>query len=116
MAFGVRLLTVDFDFIGHVLHLRTDDGASRRLRLEPRTVADFHTRYMTALRELGLKKQVWALECCNADGARPRRAGHVLSRRCGIPLQPCSVTIGQCEADHPASHSAVVDPTQPVAS
>lgn len=54
MPFGVRLLTVDFDFIDHVLVLRTDDGASRRLRLEPQTVADFYARYTAALRELGI--------------------------------------------------------------
>ena len=54
MPVGVRFLAVDFDFIDHVLVLRTDDGASRRLRLEPQTVAQFYARYTAALNELGI--------------------------------------------------------------
>ncbi len=60
MPSGIRLLTVDFDFIDHVLVLRTDDGASRRLRLEPQTVARFHARYTAALRELGIELRMLA--------------------------------------------------------
>ncbi|MGZ5772967.1 DUF5996 family protein [Ramlibacter sp.] len=55
MPSGMRLLTVDFDFIDHLLILRTSEGASRQLRLEPQTVASFHARYMAALGELGIE-------------------------------------------------------------
>ena len=58
MPSGARLLTVDFDFIDHVLVLGTDDGESRRLRLEPRTVAQFYAQYTAALRELGIEFQM----------------------------------------------------------
>jgi hypothetical protein len=45
-------LEVTFDLHDHVLWLRRTDGRSRRLRLEPRTVADFHAEYLALLTEL----------------------------------------------------------------
>src|SRR4051812_36310696 len=54
MPSGVRLLTVDFDFIDHLLILRSSEGASRQFRLQPQTVASFHAQYMAALGELGI--------------------------------------------------------------
>ena len=53
MPAGSRLLTVEFDFIDHVLVLRTSDGAGRRIPLVPQSVAAFFARYVAALRELG---------------------------------------------------------------
>jgi hypothetical protein len=53
MASGPRALTVEFDFIDHVLVARTSDGGSRRLPLQPQTVASFYACYVAALRELG---------------------------------------------------------------
>ena len=58
MPSGARLLAVDFDFIDHLLLLRTSDGASRQLRLRPQTVATFHAQYMAALRELGIEPRM----------------------------------------------------------
>ena len=55
MPSGVRLLTVDFDFIDHVLVLRTSQGTSRRLPLQPQSVAQFYAQYTTALKELGFE-------------------------------------------------------------
>lgn len=60
MPSGIHLLTVEFDFIDHVLILRTDAGDSRRLRLEPQTVADFHAKYKDALRDLGIELRMLA--------------------------------------------------------
>lgn len=53
MPEGARLLAVDFDFIDHVLVLRTGEGASRRFPLAARSVASFYAQYMEALHELG---------------------------------------------------------------
>jgi hypothetical protein len=39
---------VDFDSIDHLLVLRTEDGAARRLRLQPQTVAGFYAQCMAA--------------------------------------------------------------------
>ncbi|MDB5911897.1 MAG: hypothetical protein JWP22_572 [Ramlibacter sp.] len=58
MPSGARLLTVEFDFIEHLLVLRTADGESRLLQLRPRTVADFYAQYVTALRELGFEPRI----------------------------------------------------------
>lgn len=60
MPHGVRLLTVEFDFIDHELQVRTDEGASRQLRLEPLTVADFYAKYMAALRDIGIELRMLA--------------------------------------------------------
>jgi hypothetical protein len=49
-----RDLTFEFDFIDHVLWLRTSDGALRRIALRPMPVADFYADVMQALSELGI--------------------------------------------------------------
>ena len=53
-------LEVEFDFIDHVLALRTSDGDSRTVALEPRTVASFYEATMTALRELDVHVTILA--------------------------------------------------------
>jgi hypothetical protein len=45
---------VDFDFVDHRLLLRTSDGRTETLALEPQTVADFYRRYLEVLRSLGI--------------------------------------------------------------
>jgi len=52
---GGRTLGVAFDFIDHRLVLSTSEGQTRTLALEPRSVADFHARYLGLLRELGIE-------------------------------------------------------------
>lgn len=52
---GTRSFAVEFDFLDHRLHLQTSDGARGGFALEPRTVADFFARYLTALRALGIE-------------------------------------------------------------
>jgi Family of unknown function (DUF5996) len=51
---GVRSFQIDFDFIDHVLWIRTSDGQYRQLILQPMSVADFYAETMIALEELGL--------------------------------------------------------------
>lgn len=55
MPYGNRIFSVDLDFIDHVLSVRANDGATRTLKLAPRSVADFYTEYMAALRGLGFE-------------------------------------------------------------
>jgi hypothetical protein len=50
-----RLFQIDFDFIDHVLLIRTDNGSERRLPLKPQTVAAFHAAVIAVLDELGLR-------------------------------------------------------------
>jgi hypothetical protein len=47
-----RDLQIEFDFVDHVLWLRTSDGHSRQLVLKPMTVAEFHAEFLRALSEL----------------------------------------------------------------
>jgi hypothetical protein len=53
MPHGEWTLTVDFDFVQHRLLLERSDGTVRELALAPMPVAQFHARYMEALRSLG---------------------------------------------------------------
>jgi len=50
-AIGVE---IEFDFIDHKLDMRTSDGRTHNLPLEPRSVASFYEMTMAALSDLGL--------------------------------------------------------------
>jgi hypothetical protein len=47
-------LEMEFDFLDHVLAIRTSTGEVRKLTLEPRSVADFYAATMSALHGLGI--------------------------------------------------------------
>jgi hypothetical protein len=51
---GARSFQLDFDFVDHVLWLRTSDGHFRQLVLKPMPVAEFYADIGIALRELGI--------------------------------------------------------------
>ena len=54
------LLDIEFDFIDHRLNIRSSDGQTRQVALEPKTVADFHAETLGALRELGIPVDIQA--------------------------------------------------------
>jgi len=58
IAVGGRTFAFDFDFIDHVLWLRTSDGHFRQLMLKPTSVAEFYDDVMVALRELDIAVQI----------------------------------------------------------
>jgi hypothetical protein len=60
MPYGERAFAVDFDFIDHTLLVRTSDGATRKLTLVARPVADFYAEYIAMLRALGLEIKIMA--------------------------------------------------------
>jgi hypothetical protein len=62
---GGRTLVVTFDFISHELLLRASDGVEERVRLEPKTVAQFHAEVMAALKRMGIAIHIWTtpVEC-----------------------------------------------------
>ncbi|NMM79064.1 DUF5996 family protein [Acidovorax sp. SRB_24] len=60
MPDGVRLLTVDFDFVEHMLRLSTADGGMRQLPLAAQSVARFHAQYLQALKQLGFEPRMLA--------------------------------------------------------
>jgi hypothetical protein len=53
-----RDVEIEFDFIDHVLVLRTSDGDIRTVALEPRTVASFYKATMTALSDLDVQVSI----------------------------------------------------------
>ncbi|MGH8327793.1 MAG: DUF5996 family protein, partial [Steroidobacteraceae bacterium] len=55
---GNEIFEIEFDFIAHGLLVRTSAGTGQALRLEPRTVADFHDALMGALDGLGVAVRI----------------------------------------------------------
>jgi uncharacterized protein DUF5996 len=58
IPFGARAFQIDFDFIDHVLCLRTSDGRVRQLTLAPMAVAQFYADLLALLAELGLDTRI----------------------------------------------------------
>jgi len=54
MPWQSRGFEVSFDFVDHALDIRVTDGRSRRMALEPRSVADFHAEFRRHLDDLGI--------------------------------------------------------------
>ena len=54
ISFAGRGLEIEFDFIGHVLWLRTSDGNFRQVMLRPIPVAEFYVAVLGALSELNI--------------------------------------------------------------
>jgi uncharacterized protein DUF5996 len=67
MPDGLRDFQIDFDFIDHVLWLRTSDGHFRQVELQPVSVAEFYADVGIALKELGIAVPVRAMPCEIAD-------------------------------------------------
>src|SRR5439155_9852096 len=55
---GDRSVEAHFDFVDHVLQMRTSDGKQARIPLFERSVADFYHQYMAALRSFGLDLEI----------------------------------------------------------
>ena len=60
---GARQFQIDFDFIDHVLWLRTSGGHSRQIMLAPKPVAEFYDELMIALGELAIKADIRTMPC-----------------------------------------------------
>lgn len=52
---------IDFDFVGHVLVIRTGGGGSREIALRPMPVAQFHHELFAALASLGITPVISAM-------------------------------------------------------
>jgi hypothetical protein len=60
-------IQIDFDFIDHVLWVRTSEGHFRQIMLKPTSVAEFYEDVMIALHELGIDVRINAMPCEIAD-------------------------------------------------
>jgi hypothetical protein len=56
---GARTFTLAFDLVDHALVVTVSDGATWRLALEPRPVAEFYAKVMAGLQGLGLPVAIW---------------------------------------------------------
>jgi hypothetical protein len=59
MPAGARTVDIELDFVEHALAIRTSDGASRRMALAPRSVADFFREYRSLLRSMEVDARIW---------------------------------------------------------
>jgi hypothetical protein len=52
---------IAFDFIDHNLLIQKSDGAAKMLHLAPRSVAEFYTELMAALRSMDIAVKIWTM-------------------------------------------------------
>ncbi|ORA37323.1 DUF5996 family protein [Mycobacterium aquaticum] len=55
IPYGNRLFDLEFDFIDHVLAIRTSDGGAATVALSAKPVAEFYAETLSALRQLGIE-------------------------------------------------------------
>jgi hypothetical protein len=60
IPYGKDVFEIQFDFIDHKLLIDRCDGQRGVLALEPRTVADFYSEFMSTLRRLGIGVAIYA--------------------------------------------------------
>lgn len=59
IPYGDRWFDMEFDFLAHVLRIRTSDGGEHDIPLGPRSVADLHKEVFAALRSLSIECVIW---------------------------------------------------------
>ncbi len=52
---GHEILELEFDFISHLLRVRTSSGEERELPLQPQSVADFYSRILAILKDIRIE-------------------------------------------------------------
>jgi hypothetical protein len=58
VPYGDRTFQIDFDFVDHQLTVRSSDGRSSRLELQPMSVATFYTSLMAEMEKLELRVHI----------------------------------------------------------
>jgi Family of unknown function (DUF5996) len=61
IPYGDSNFEVEFDFIRDNLIIQTCWGSSKTLPLTPRSVAEFYSEFMAALRSLGISVKIWKM-------------------------------------------------------
>lgn len=59
IPYGNRWFDMEFDFVAHVLRVRTSDGAEHQVPLHSRSVADLHAEVFSVLRSLQIECAIW---------------------------------------------------------
>jgi Family of unknown function (DUF5996) len=55
IPYNGAIFDVEFDFVDHILRIRSSTGDHRTVALKPKAVADFYAEYLDSLRALGLE-------------------------------------------------------------
>ncbi len=114
IPYGARIFDVAFDFVDHALWVRASDGASRRLALYPRSVADFYREFMAMLHALDIYVTINPLpqevpnpircdedyEHCFYDAAYATRWWHILVQSDRVLQQFRARFLGKCSPVH----------------
>jgi hypothetical protein len=61
MPYEDILFEMEFDFLDHKLRINSSNGSNNTVALEPKSVAVFYQQTMKALRDVGLKIQIWKM-------------------------------------------------------
>ena len=61
IPYGDRWFDMEFDFIAHVLRVRTNDGGEHDIRLGARSVADLHDEVFRVLGSLDITCRIWTV-------------------------------------------------------
>src|ERR671919_604596 len=61
MPHGEKFFEMEFDFIGHQLAIRSSNGDTATLDLQPMSVAMFYAETMNLLRKLDLEVHIWKM-------------------------------------------------------
>jgi len=59
IPYGKGVFEVQLDFIDHRLEVTTSGGETNSMRLEPKTVADFHEQFFALLKALEIEVKIW---------------------------------------------------------
>jgi uncharacterized protein DUF5996 len=70
IPYGRGVFDVQFDFIDHKLIVYTSTGETKSMRLEPRTVADFETEFLSMLHSLEISVKIWNVPSEVPNGIR----------------------------------------------
>jgi hypothetical protein len=63
MPYESGTVEVRFDFIDHKLLIETDQGRTAEIALKPQSVAEFYTKFMAAIANLGVTTKIWTMPC-----------------------------------------------------
>jgi hypothetical protein len=61
IPYRLGIFEAEFDFLDHVLRIATSRGEMKKIRLAPRSVADFYREFLTTLAALGIDVKIWPM-------------------------------------------------------
>jgi len=63
MPYEGGTVEIQFDFIDHKLLIETGKGRTAEIALKPQSVAEFYTKFMAAIANLGVTTKIWTMPC-----------------------------------------------------